>query len=220
MTTPVPEDRIDGSRPIEPGPTAGQPSGAAFQSYMEGAGKQSKGTQAGTPGAFSPGTAPPGTSPQAGTPSPQTLAAQIATSQDSLSNVQNQLNKIKAIQEKNPNAQLSRSQTHLIRNKLNDANTYLRAANSKMGAEAPPAPSPSGHGPIERFLSYIVDGENQMQAARQKLGNLSKNGDQLRPADLLLIQIKLNQAEQEISYASMLLSKVVTSFSQLISTQL
>jgi hypothetical protein len=222
VTIPPAEERIFPSKPIEAGPTAGQPSGAAFQSYMEGAGKQQRGAGQ-LPGAGAmPGTAQTTapTTPGTTTPSMQTLSAQVATSQDRLVNVQNQLNKVKRAQEQNPDVGLTRSQTHLIRNKLTDATDHLRAANAKMGAPVPDAPTPPGSGPIGRFLGYILDGENQLKSAREQLSTMAKNGDQLNPADMMLVQIRLNQAEQEISYASLLLSKVVSNLSQLLSTQL
>lgn len=202
-------DMINPSEPIKVGPGPTTPAGSGFQSYMTGAGSPTKGA---APGEMAQQARQAASPTQAGTPSLETIATQLGTSQDSIANVRNQLDKLK-------NTQLTRSQTHLIRNKLNDANTYLRAANSKMGADVPAAP-PSGQGPIAKFLSYVVDGENQLSAARHKLSSLAKTGDQLRPADMLLVQIKLNQAEQEISYASMLLNKVTSSISQILSTQL
>lgn len=202
-------DSITPNQPIKTGPSSTAPAGSGFQSYMTDQGQAAKGSGA-PQGALMGQQA---SLPLAGTPSLDTLAAQIGSSQDSMANVRNQLDKLK-------NTKLTRSQTHLVRNKLTDANTHLRAANSKMGAETPDAPPPSGHGPIAKFLSYVTDGENQLAAARQKLGSLAKSGDQLRPADMLLVQIKLNQAEQEISYASMLLNKVTSSINQILSTQL
>jgi hypothetical protein len=132
--------------------------------------------------------------------------------QDSMGNLNNQLN--------TTNLRLTRSQQHLLRNKLSDASTYLRAANGKLGIDAPPMPVPNGSGPINKFLNYVADGENQLNAAKQQISDLSKNGAQLRPADMLLIQIKLNQAQQEIEYSSTLLGKVISSFTQVLNTQL
>jgi len=129
-----------------------------------------------------------------------------------LANVRNQLG--------TKNLQFKRSQQHLLRNKLSDASTYLRAANAKMGADTPPMPAQAGARPIERFINYVTDGENQLTSARETLQSMQKSGDQLRPADFLLVQIKLNQAQQEIEYSSTLLSKVIDSIKQTLNTAL
>ena len=144
--------------------------------------------------------------PSQAMPSIDTLVSQVGVSQDSMANVRNQLN--------TKNLQFKRSQQHLLRNKLSDASTYLRAANTKLGAQTPPMPSQVGARPIERFLNYVTDGENQLSSARQTIMDMQKSGDQLRPADFLLVQIKLNQAQQEIEYSSTLLSKVIDSIKQ------
>lgn len=149
--------------------------------------------------------------PTAG-PSMDSLVSQVSTMQDSMGNLQNQL--------KTKNLQLSRPQQHLLRNKLSDTSTYLRAANGKLGIETPPMPSPQGGGAIERFINFISDGENQLNAAKQKIMEMKKNGDKMNPADMLLIQVKMNQAQQEIEYSSTLLSKVITSLTQILNTQL
>lgn len=115
-------DMINPSEPIKVGPGPTTPAGSGFQSYMTGAGSPTKGA---APGEMAQQARQAASPTQAGTPSLETIATQLGTSQDSIANVRNQLDKLK-------NTQLTRSQTHLIRNKLNDANTYLRAANSKM----------------------------------------------------------------------------------------
>jgi hypothetical protein len=200
----IPPDRSDSilpGQPIKPGPSPQAPA-TPFQPYMQEA------TQ--TPGGkgFAPaqGTAPlqgvqPFAPPQTAGPSLDTLIAQVGTSQDSLVNVREQLN--------TKNLALKRSQQHLVRNKLTDASTYLRAANNKLGVETPPMPSQSGARPIERFLNYVTDGENQLAAAQEKIMSMKDSGEQLRPGDLLLVQIKMSQAQQEIEYSSVLLSKVI-----------
>ena len=141
-----------------------------------------------------------------------TLISQVGLSQDSLAQVRNQLN--------TNNLKFKRSQVHLLRNKLMDASDDLRAANAKMGAETPQMPSSTGARPIERFLNYVADGENQLESARQRLLEVGKHGEQLRPADMLLVQIKFSQAQQEIEYSSTLLAKVIDSIKQILSTQL
>lgn len=160
----------------------------------------------------SPAQVPQGPAFHPGGGSMDTLVSQMATSQDSAVNVQNQL--------KTKNLRLSRSQEFLLQNKLSDASTHLRAVNGKLGIEAPPMPAPSGSGPIQKFIAYVADGENQLRAAKQQVASLRDKGESINPADFMLLQIKLNQAQQELEYSSTLLGKVITSLTQILNTQL
>jgi hypothetical protein len=202
----IPPDRSDQimpGQPIRPGPATPQAPGAGFQGYM--------GEAQGAPGkVYTPAPGTPasviGAQPfnvQTAGPSLDNLISQIGTSQDSLAMVRSQL--------KTNNLQFKRSQQHLLRNKLSDASTYLRAANSKLGADVPQMPSQAGAKPIERFLNFVTDGESQLASAQQKIQDMQKKGDQMRPGDFLLVQVKMSQAQQEIEYSSVLLSKVIDS---------
>jgi hypothetical protein len=200
----IPPDRSDqifSSQPIRPGPTTPQAPGTGFQAYSPGTAQAS--AKPFTSGPAGIAGVQPAFAGQIAGPSFDTLIAQVGTSQDSMANVRNQLN--------TRGLQFRRSQQHLLRNKLSDASTYLRAANGRMGAETPPMPNQAGARPIERFLNYVSDGENQLASAKEKILDMQKSGDQLRPGDFLLVQIKLSQAQQEIEYSSMLLSKVIDS---------
>jgi len=201
----IPPDKSDmifSSQPVRANPTVPQAPGTGFQAYTPGTAGPAK-PFAGPSAAQGPAAVGPSFVGQAATPSFDTLIAQVSTSQDSYSNIRNLLN--------TKNLQFKRSQQHLLRNKLSDASTYLRAANNRLGAEVPAMPNQSGARPIERFINLVSDGENQLAAAQHQISDMQKKGDQLRPGDFLLIQVKLAQAQQEIEYSSMLLSKVVDS---------
>ncbi len=204
MTIPPEQsDRIFATQPVQPKPTAPTFSGAAGQ---------------GTAAPFTLGQAPPvppGAQvplPGAALPSTDSLVAQIGTSQDSWANMRNQLN--------TKDLEFKRSQRHLLRNKLSDANNHLKAVNEKLGVEVPPTPARAGARPVERFLGLITDGENQLASAKAQILTAQAKPDQIRPADLLLMQVKLTQAQQEIEYASALLAKVVESIKATMSIQL
>ncbi len=78
----------------------------------------------------------------------------------------------------------------------------------------------TGARPIERFINYVTDGENQLTAAQQKISEMQSKGGELRPADFLLIQVKMGQAQQEIEFSSTLLAKVIDSIKQTLNIQL
>ena len=217
MTNPIDKtpESITGKKPIESEKPLSQPP-STFESYMEGsAGK------AGAPKGVTPPTGAQGPSPMEvarGTLSPtapptfDSLQAQSKNVQDTMGTVSQQLN--------TQNLKLKRSQTHLLKNKLQDVNDHIRAAANQLGIQAPPIQMPSGGGPVDRFLAYLGDGQDQMISVQDKLKEFSAKPGSITPAAMMLVQVKMNQASQEISYASALLSKIVDSLKQILSTQL
>jgi hypothetical protein len=148
-------------------------------------------------------------------PTVDTLLGQVNSMQGTMGDLHNQLNY--------PNLKLKSSHKYILNNKLSDANTNLRAANNKMGAEAPAEPSLSnaqGQGPLAKFLWYLTDGQNQLIGAKKQLQDLKTKGTSLSPADMMLIQIKMNKAQQEIEFSTIMLSKAVEDFKSLMQVQL
>lgn len=211
MTTPPdkipesisPKGGIESEKPLSQPPST-------FESYMQDTGAGVRG--------MPPSAAPPtqGMTPLPAStnipPSFSTLNAQAKVAQDSLGQVGQQLN--------TPNLKLKRSQTHLLKNKLQDSNGYIRQAGSKLGVDAPPLKMPPGSNAIGRFLAYIGDGQDQLLSIQQKLKQLTAEGTELRPGDMMFIQIKMSQAQQEIEYSSTLLGNVISSIKTILNTQL
>jgi hypothetical protein len=149
----------------------------------------------------------------ASTPTFDTLITQTQAAQNALGGIKTQLN--------TPNLKLKASQKYLLKNKLSDANGHLRSANSKLGGEPGPEPeTPAGGGPVNKFLAYITDGQNQINGAKLQLQQMKDQGGVISPGDMLLVQIKINKAQQEIEYASVLLSKAVDDLKTLMNIQL
>jgi hypothetical protein len=169
--------------------------------------------------------APSGTSPEVSpmelaskealstTPTFETLTTQAKNAQDTLGDVEKNL--------KTPNLKFKKSQSELLQNKLGNANDHLDSAVQKMGGSVPEETQlPSDADPVTRFLGMVTDGQNKIAQAHDQLQSLSAKSGALQPADMLLIQIKLAQAQQEIEYSSVLLSKVVDSLKQIINIQM
>ncbi len=204
-------DRITPGKALESEKPLSQPP-STFESYMQGAPGGARGT---TPLPTQPGSVNPlqgtaGANPAA--PSYNTLLAQAKGAQDALGIVHDQLN--------TPNLKLKRSQNHLLKNKLQDANSHIRAGASKLGIDTPPMQTASTASPVGRFLAYIGDGQDQLMSVQQKLKELASSKQPINPADMLLVQIKMSQAQQEIEYSSTLLGKVIDSLKQILNTQL
>lgn len=140
------------------------------------------------------------------------LLAQAGQTQDALGTVEKQLNDQKL--------KLKRSQSHLVRQKLGDANTYIRTAGSKLGLQLPEGKLPPGVSGISRFIAMVNDGQNQLAEVQAQLKRMSASGHNVNPGEMLSVQVKMGLAQQEISYTSTLLGKVIQSITQLMSTQL
>lgn len=143
------------------------------------------------------------------------LLAQVKHAQSTLGDISNQLH--------TPKLKLRSSDKYLLKNKLHTTTANLHAVNAKLGAseEKPEeAPSPKFQGPLGRFMSYLADGQQQLVSAQRKLQSLKAKGDSLAPADFLLIQIKLNKAQQELDFTSVLLSNAVSGLKTLMQIQL
>lgn len=148
-----------------------------------------------------------------GGPTLPSLIKQASQTQESLTEIQKKL--------QTPNLRFKRQHQYLLKNKLTDANNHLRSAIQKLGGEVPPTKKPPhGASPLEKFITLIGDGQDKIKSVKQKLGQLSKEKEHLSPTDYLLVQVKLAQAQQEIEYASVLLSKMVDALKQTMNIQI
>jgi hypothetical protein len=153
-----------------------------------------------------------GQTPLAAGPTFDSLLTQVKSVHGMLGDMNTQL--------QTKNLKLSQSQRQSLRNKMGNANKYLKAANVKMGAETPEvAPNPKG-GPIGHFLDWVTQGQSNLMSAQNQLMNLKGKGADLKPADFLSIQLKLAHAQQEIEYASIMLSKAVEDIKTMFNIQL
>lgn len=192
-------------KPITPGQT---PTG--FDSYMQGS-SQSK-TLPTAPGGPTPMDVVHGPSISSSGISFDSILAQAKQTQDSLGTVAEQLN--------DKNLKLKRSQSHLVRQKLGDANSYIRTAGSRLGIDLPEGKMPAGVSGIARFIAMVNDGQNQLAEVQEMLKKMSADGTSINPGEMMSVQVKMGLAQQEISYTSTLLGKVIQSITQLMSTQL
>lgn len=212
MTTPPDKspDKISGGKPLEPIGTTPQPP-KEFQSYMQGTPAAPQGQPAAAGGPTPMDIAKGGAFPTT-TPSFDTMLAQAKTAQDTLGTVEKQL--------KTPNLKFRRSQSHLLKNKLTDAQSYIRQAGGKLGIEASAMKLPPGATALERFIAYVNDGQDQLIQVQQRLKEMSAKGQQLNAAEMLSVTVKMNLAQQELEYSSTLLGKVIDSIKQMMNIQL
>ena len=186
------------------------PDQSEFQSYMQ---RPLESEQGAPPEGISPMELPKGLNLQTAGPTIENLLGQVNSAEGSLSDIRSKLD--------TPNLKFKRQHQYLLRNKLGDANNHLRSAGNRLGADMPdPTKVAADANPIEKFIGFVTDGQNQIMAAKAKLQVLGQKPGQLNPSDLLLVQIKLSQAQQELEYSSILLAKVVDIFKQMLNVQL
>ncbi len=207
-------DDVSASQPIkrigDDQPLKGD-SKESFQTYMDKAAQQANAPQ--KPPATSPFDLAHGQTVLTQGANLDTLLTQTKSAQTVLGDLSTQLN--------TKNLKLKQSQRYLLRNKLNDANNLLKAANVNAGGEIPPPPNPSSSGgPFGKFLDLISDGQNNLTAVQKQLMSLKEKGDSLNPGDFLNMQLKIGHAQQAIEYASIMLSKAVEDLKMMFNVQL
>lgn len=215
-TPSLPGDTSDVSRIIPTAPiTPGEEKGPVqpFSSFMQ-EGKATPMAVSGKTPMVSPFDLPQhGTSLATGTPTLDTLMTQVKNAHGTLGDISSNMN--------TPGLKLKSSTKYVLKNKMTDANQHFRAANAKLGADIPEEPEAKEFsGPLGKFFSYIQDGQRQLESAQEQLKSMKDNAQSLSPSDYLLIQIKMNKAQQEIEYSSVLLSNTVSAFKQLMQVQL
>ena len=187
------------------------PKPESFQSYMKEGVTPTETEQVGA--IKSPIELAGGPQSALGTPTASTLLNQVNTTQSAMNDLQSNL--------QTPNLKLKRAQEHILNNKLTQANEHLNSASQILGAKTLPSPQNTGRAsPIEKFVSYVNQGQNQLLEAKKQLEDLKGKEESLKPGELMLIQVKLAQAQQSIEYSSVLLSKVVESFKTIITLQI
>jgi len=69
-------------------------------------------------------------------------------------------------------------------------------------------------------LGLITDGQDQLNKTQDMIQNMKLSDGTISPAQLLLIQVKMAKAQQELEYSSVLLSKAVDDIKTMFNIQL
>ena len=204
--------KIPSMPPIASGEERDTMPSQSFASFMKGDNASPMAAAGKTP-LISPFELAKGQSPLAQSPTIDSLLAQVTNAHSTINDLRENMSY--------PNLKLKASQKYLLKNKLTDANTNLRAANAKLGAQVPAEPEHTKFsGPLGKFLAFITDGQTQLQSAQRQLESLKEKGTNMTPGDFLLVQVKMSKASQELEYSSVLLSNAVQGFKTLMQVQL
>lgn len=204
-TNPLRPDQIDPLRSIQPTEETEEGVGGNFADMMQSPSIKSQNSLAPSPMNILPGTNP------VGGPSVDTMQSQLVNSQNSMNDMNSQASY--------PGLKVTPQDREMLVKNMSQATTNLRAANTKLGLNPGPAPQ-AQDGPLGKFLSLLNDGTAQISQAKQKLASIASTPGALNPAQMLMVQVKINQAQQQIEFSSILLSKVVDDFKQLMNIQI
>lgn len=110
----------------------------------------------------------------------------------------------------------------LLNNKLTHIDDNLRIALSKAGVEYVPPPSPQTGvtNPIERFLGFLTNTQYQLTHLEQSISSLNLTGNNLTPANMLALQIKVGYVQQQIELFTSLLNKALESTKTIMNVQI
>lgn len=119
-----------------------------------------------------------------------------------------------------PNAQIAPSYQALLKNRLIHIDDTLKIALSKAGLEHTSPVTPAGPAnPIEKFLGYLSHGQYQLEHLSHAIAQVQGKGIEVTPADMLMIQVKVNQIQQELEFFTNILNKALESTKTLMNVQ-
>lgn len=201
------------TKPITEGEKqAGEGTVRPFAPYMQqGRGETNPLTTAGKTPQVSPFDLAQGKVPAPG-PTYDTIQTQAKMAHASMGDIANQL--------QTPKLKLKQSTKYLLKNKLTSAKGNILSAANKLGAPTVEDEEPKGSGALATFLNLVTSGQRQLAATQQQITQIASQGKSMNPADMLLVQVKLNKAQQQLEYSSMLLGKAVDDLKQMMNIQL
>lgn len=131
-----------------------------------------------------------------------------------------QLDELKTRLASTPNLEIKSSVQNLLRNKLSHIDESLKIALNKAGVEyVPPVAQKNLATPIERFLGFLTDAQNQLQGLGGEVEKLALQKGEISPASMLAIQVKVGYVQQEIEFFTSLLNKALESTKTIMNVQ-
>ncbi len=122
---------------------------------------------------------------------------------------------------KAPDAQVKDSLVPLLDSKLTHIDENLNAALARTGSEYTPAAAPiaPSQNPITRFLGFLTDGQYKLQTIAMDVERMHLNKEDINPATMLAIQIKVGYITQELEFFTGLLNKALESTKTIMNVQ-
>lgn len=120
-----------------------------------------------------------------------------------------------------PNLEIKSDYKRILRNKLEHIDENLKVALDKAGLEyIPPELMEGGQKtPVERFLNMLTNGQDQLKTLGSDLAQMSATNQSISPANLLMVQVKVNNIQQELEFFTSLLNKALESTKTIMNVQ-
>lgn len=119
-----------------------------------------------------------------------------------------------------PNLDIKSSVQTLLRSKLDHIDDNLKIVMDKAGLEyTPPEKATSFAKPIDRFLGMLTHAQSQLETISSDVKILAESKQELSPANMLLIQIKVASIQQEIELFTSMLNKALESTKTIMNVQ-
>jgi len=139
----------------------------------------------------------------------------IAKAEGVINDMENLKKKLSA-----PDLQIKESMQGVLRNKLSHMDESLKVALSRAGIEyIQPQQAPTSTNPIDRFLGMLTKSQSQLESLAGNLRNMHENSQDLSPATMLLMQVKVGFLQQEVELFTGLLGKALESTKTIMNVQ-
>lgn len=147
--------------------------------------------------------------------SPDVLVAQTQEVIKKIEDVKTQL--------ASPDLQLKDSVQNLLKNKLSHIDDSLKVVMNRAGLEYTPQTAGGQTGlvaPIERFIGFLTHGQYQLQKLASDVQMMHLNQQEISPASMLAIQIKVGYIQQEVEFFANMLNKALESTKTIMNVQI
>ena len=144
--------------------------------------------------------------------SPEELAA---LSEDVISQIDTLKDKLQT-----PDLEVKSSVQTILRNKLSHIDESLKIALEKAGLEYTPPEKPTSlNKPMDRFLGLLTHSQQQLETLSRDVQAMAASQEDFSPANMLLVQIKVTQVQQEIELFASMLNKALESTKTIMNVQ-
>lgn len=118
-----------------------------------------------------------------------------------------------------PGVEIPGSAQHLLKDKLTSINESLKVAFQKAGLDYVPPTGINEANPVKRFLDMLAHGQSQLEGLSTHVNTLAEHKTELGAAEMLALQLKVNNIQQELEFFTALLSKTLESTKTLMNVQ-
>lgn len=118
-----------------------------------------------------------------------------------------------------PGLEIKGNYKNILRNKLEHIDENLRTALNNAGLPYEPfdATKSQSTSPIGKFFDLLTHGQKQLNSLGSELAKM--NAENMNPADMLMLQIRVNTTQQELEFFTSLLNKALESTKTIMNVQ-